>query len=395
MKWKGLHIVLLTLLFSACGDQTNWRLSLDKNSTEPFGLYLAYNQLGEIFPQAKKNTIYDLQKEVTKELKKAYLGNRNNLLIIVASSLYLSREEVIDLHTYVETGGNVLLLSQRFSSRFDTSFNFRISQDHLSYIAKKKDSLTEISNLWEGKWYQSEMDMPFAKSYFKHKIGTPITKKRVNGKQETVMLEKFIGKGKIVVGLCPELLTNYAMLKDNNIQFYEQLLSRFNHRTNKILWFSGLTVRPKREGGSSNNSTLWKLLQKKPYRYAFLVMLLMALLFFAFETRRRQRIVEVVPPITNDSLAFTETIGKLYYGEKDNRNLAQKMIRYYLEYIRTTYNLNITNLNQELAEKLARKLNKTTEESAQFINYLNQQLTAHSLSETEIKELYQILKKYS
>ena len=114
----------------------------------------------------------------------------------------------------------------------------------------------------------------------------------------------------------------------------------------------------------------------------------------AFETRRRQRQVAVIPPVKNDSLAFTETIGKLYHSQKDNRNLARKMIRYYLEYIRTTYNLQTKKLDKEFAHKLARKLNKSNEDGEQFIQYLQTVLNQESLSEQAIKQLYYTLKKY-
>ena len=392
MKFKVLHIIFLVLLISSCQRGTNWGVSMDKNSTEPFGLYLAYDQLGAIFPMASKTTIYDLQKEIKKQNGKLYFSQKNNLIIAVTSRLSITKEETEELYSYVENGGNVLLLSQRFAKPFDTIFKFTVRDHNLNFRPIGKDSLTKTQLLWDGAWNNYEMDMPFSKSHFKKKEGTVIAKKMYKGNLKPVILEQYIGQGKLVIGLCPEMFTNYALLKDSNIHFYEQLLSRFKRQTNKVKWFSKFAVYPDRDSRSSN---LWSLLKKKPYRYAFLVLLLMAALFFGFETRRKQRIVEVVPPVTNDSLAFTETIGKLYYGEKDNLNLAQKMIRYYLEHIRTTYGIPTVHLNQELAGKLARKLNKSPEESIKFINYLNQQLVAYSISESEIQELYKLLKKYS
>jgi hypothetical protein len=214
----------------------------------------------------------------------------------------------------------------------------------------------------------------------------------IDGKIKSNFVVKEIGSGQIVFGNSPEMLTNYALLKDSNIQYFEQLFSHFNRYKYKIKWFSKHTLRPKRERSKSN---FLELLKQKPYRYAFMVLLLMAILFLVFETKRRQRIIKVVPPVTNDSLAFIETIGKLYYGEKDNRNLAGKMILYYLEHIRSTYNISTAHLNKEMALKLARKINKPVEQTEQFINYLNLMLTASDISETEIKKLYQTLKKYS
>jgi len=393
MKCVKYHIAFILLLLASCGaKETNWDYTLDKNSTEPFGLYLAYNELDDIFPSAKKKTIYDLSKAVKNRIDKSYFSDRNSVLISITSGLYLNKDEVDDLYTYVKKGGNVLMLSQNYSKYFDTVFDFTLKRHDMKFPPSKKDSTTIVQNFWENTWYQFKMDEPFSKPYLEHKKGQAITNKRVDGQLETVILKRYIGKGQIIIGTCPEMLTNYALLKGKKPVFYEQLLSHFKRSTYSVNWFSKFKVSPDRESRTSNLSNL---LKEKSYRYAFLVLLLMAALFFFFETRRRQRLVQVVPPVSNDSLAFTETIGKLYYGEKDNLNLARKMIQYYLEYIRTSYGIPTTHLNKEFAAKLARKLSKTSEETNQFVNFLNRQLTAYDLSEQDIKQLYKTLKKYN
>ena len=393
MKLRKLHIIIILLFVSSCVEENDWRFTLDKNSTEPFGLYLAYDRLDDVFPTAKKKTIYDLSKEISEQVEKYYFSDRNRVIVSITSGMYLNNDEIDNLRTYVSKGGNVLMLSQGFSDYFDTVFNFKLKSGDMRYPPSRKDSFTTVRNLWDGVWYDYEIDVPFQKSYLTTDSGLAITQKKMNdGELQTTIVKRYIGEGQIVIGTCPELLTNYALLKNENIHFYEQLFGHFKGTAYQVNWFSKLTVSPDR---SSRTSSLSKLLKEKSYLYAFLVMLLMAALFFLFETRRRQRIVEVVPPVSNDSLAFTETIGQLYYGEKDNANLARKMIRYYLEHIRTTYNIPTAQLDKELIDKLARKLNKPKDEAGQFVNYLNQQLTAYSISEQEIKILYKTLKKYS
>ncbi len=392
MKRLSYHIILILLFFASCKKETDWTYTLDKNSTEPFGLYLAYDQLNDIFPLAKKKTIYDLSESISESNSASYFSDRNKLLISISSRMYLSNQEINELHTYVENGGNVLMLSQYYSLNFDTLFNFKAVDHEAKYPYTKKDSITIFKNEWQDKWYQTTIDWQFPKNYLEADSGEVIARKKVEDKEETVIVKRFIGDGQLIIGTCPEMLTNFAMLKGNNPQFYEQLFSNFKKSTYTVNWFSDFSVYPDRESRKSN---LMKLLQEKSYRYAFLVMLLMAALFFLFETRRRQRLVQVVPPVSNDSLAFTEAIGKLYYGKKDNLNLAGKMIQYYLEHVRTVYGIPTTYLNKEFGDKLARKLSKPNEEVHQFVTYLNLQLTSSFLSEEDIKKLYKTLKKYN
>ena len=78
-----------------CGKKgNNWNFSLDKNSTEPYGLYLSYDRLNDVFPGAQKETIYDLSKAVEFKLDQSYFSDRNSLLISITSGLYLNEDEI-------------------------------------------------------------------------------------------------------------------------------------------------------------------------------------------------------------------------------------------------------------------------------------------------------------
>lgn len=374
----------------ACEDETNWNYSLDKNSTEPYGLYLAYDQLKQIYPNAEKETIYDFNEYVSENRGSSSYDKKYTLLISITDRIQLNKEEAEDLYVYVSNGGVVLMISDDFSSEIDSVFDIESKSKTMRYPFKKKDSVSTYDILWDDEWHSYQIDLPFAVDYFKQDSGWGMRK--VDDKWQPNVIARDIGDGQIVFSNSPEMFTNYALLKDSNIGYYEKFLSSFGRGTYYIKWFSKKDLRAKRNRAESN---FMELLKQKPYRYAFFTLLAMALLFLLFETRRRQREVSVVPPVINDSLSFTETIGQLYYGEKDNRNLAGKMIRYYLEHIRTSYNIPTTHLNEELAHKLARKLNKSNTDVEHFIIYLQNNLAAGNLSEDSIKKLYKTLKNYS
>lgn len=391
MRLLKIHIVFLLLLtLVACEKETNWSYTLDKNSTEPFGLYLAYDQLEHIFPLAEKETIYDINEFVHENRHKWKRDKQYTLLISITNRLQMSKEEAEDLYVYISNGGFAVLVSDKFSDEIDSTFDIKNIQKSMHYPYTKEDSASTYDILWDDEWYSHQLDMPFAKDYFEDFTGWGMRKVGDDFRANLIMRD--IGEGQIMFGNSPEMLTNYALLKDSNIKYFEKLFSIYGRSTSYVKWFSKKDLRAKHKRSKSNLSTL---LEQRPYRFAFFTLLAMAILFLGFETRRRQRQVAVVPPVTNDSLAFTETIGKLYYGERDNRNLAGKMIQYYLEYIRTTYNIPTTHLNKEMAARLARKLNKPTEEIEKFVHHLNNYLAAENLSEESIKKLYHTLKKYN
>ena len=79
------------------------------------------------------------------------------------------------------------------------------------------------------------------------------------------------------------------------------------------------------------------------------------LLYILFNGKRLQRIIQQVKPNENTTVTFTETIGRLYLQKKDNKNIADKMITYFNEYIRNTYFLNTNHVNTDFITVLGRK----------------------------------------
>ena len=61
----------------------------------------------------------------------------------------------------------------------------------------------------------------------------------------------------------------------------------------------------------------------------------------------------MIKPNRNSTVAFTETVGRLYLQHKNNKNIADKQITYFFEYLRRKY------------------FNKTTAATAEFINSIS------------------------
>src|SRR5690606_21049384 len=92
-------------------------------------------------------------------------------------------------------------------------------------------------------------------------------------------------------------------------------------------------------GQELGSSPLRFILSKPALRAAWYLGLISLVLFMIFNAKRKQRIVKVIKPLENTTVAFTKTIGNLYYETKDHNNLIDKKITYFLEYIRRVYYL--------------------------------------------------------
>jgi hypothetical protein len=100
------------------------------------------------------------------------------------------------------------------------------------------------------------------------------------------------------------------------------------------------------------------VLGNRSLKWAFWLLLLLFLLIYLFESKRRQRIVPALSTLRNNSLDFVRTIGRLYYQRRDNQNLALKMVTHFQDFVRTRYNLTVPATEEEddaFVERLSHK----------------------------------------
>ena len=113
----------------------------------------------------------------------------------------------------------------------------------------------------------------------------------------------------------------------------------------------------------------------------------LSLFFMIFEGKRKQRKVPIVLPLKNTTVDFTKMIGKLYLQHKDHKNIAEKKITYFLDYVRQHFYLKTTHLNKELAQKLATKSGKNLQEVETLFRFIQKIQNQNQITERELQQL--------
>ena len=90
----------------------------------------------------------------------------------------------------------------------------------------------------------------------------------------------------------------------------------------------------------------------------------------SFESKRKQRAIPVKPTLKNASVDFVQTIGRLYFQRKDNKNLAGKMITHFLEQVRQHYNIPTSNLDQHFEKKLSYKSGHNPDDVKELVQHI-------------------------
>lgn len=366
-------VVVILIIFGAFAlgikrtKTIDWEESFNENSTKPYGLSVFYKELPYLFKDYEIRTVYYQPQSYLAANSEDGWGDHvaKGNYIKIGNSDYLTPLSVDELLNFVNNG-NALFISDYYFSKeiqdtlgIDIGFDYNPRSDSISELSFTNKSLnfTEIDKN-DGDYYFTDYD-----SIYTNVLGHVKTdKKRTN------FIHTSFGKGSIYLHLEPKVFTNYNLLKDNRHQYVESLLSYLPD--NNVYFDSYSKYQSGYDGDVKQESNLSWFLDQLAFRWAWYTALIFGILFMIFNAKRRQRIIKIVTPLQNTTVAFVKTISNLYFETKDYKNLIDKKITYFFEKIRTDYNLNTNELNDAFISKLAAKSGKKKEDVKTLINYI-------------------------
>lgn len=371
--------MLLLLAFvamaAACGPggkTMNKRVTLWRTDKIPYGTYYAYENLRHIFPYANvvvNKRSPDRYKPYNEKADKDDEGDYTSAsyddpgvnYIIINGQVMPDENEVNGLLNLVGKGQHVfisaftisqsLLDSLRLKPAFYTSlFN---SDDSLTISVNNPETNDSLSFTYPGK----ALDNYFIK--FDSSI-TNILGRDKNGHPNFVQFN-YDGGGSLYIHLAPMAFTNFFLLHKNNKAYYDNALSYMPKSSTVVRWDEYFRYHSTRSSdGSDGNgkglfSTLSWINKQQGLRNALPLLLLLMLIIYLFESKRKQRIIPVIVPLKNASVDFVKTVGRLYFQRHDNKNLALKMTVHFQDHVRSRYGIRSALNDPEFEKKLAWK----------------------------------------
>jgi hypothetical protein len=358
MKNGYIHIVLLlavTVLLHACSGGGRKMPSLEetysKKDRKPFGANIAYRQIEAMYDG---NVI----QEKREDFKETWINisDTGSLYICFAQRLFVTEEDVEAMMEYVKAGNNLFISA----GLIDELLLDEVGCNAVYTSPALEDMMGEMKNTA----VSSALQPAFKYSYYyypfqNHFTGIDSSNTRVlgyNDEKQPNSIVYFYGKGRLYLQCEPRAYSNYFLLKDNNYQYLKNTVAFTESRPEHVYWddyYNKLLGR--RNNADSNFSSLTEIMKHPALKAAFWLSLLLLLLYILFGGKRIQRIIQQLKPNENTTVTFTETIGRLYLQKKDNKNIADKMITYFNEYIRNTYFLNTNHVNDDFIVMLSRK----------------------------------------
>ena len=354
-KFTLLPFILLLAITSGCirkntKKPTNWIVDYEKLSKDPYSLQLTYKGLGMLFPNAAIERLKSDERlnNIGYTLRKS---KEQSLLVVIVRNLYFNDGEVDSLISLVQEGQQVLLVASNFDEKLLNRLNLTQTYNEAETDSIQKIYVTNYSQQpqaftfrFKHQTIQQQFNSPDSAQKYFGVLGT-------NEKLQPDFIVFRSGKGRLMLHTAPIAFSNYFLIQGNNRDYLKYVFSFVDEPISNI-YFVAINTR---EVSNSDWSVIWKNIAT---RFAFILALITLLIFILFEMKRRQRIIPVIKPNENSSVAFTETIGRLYYNNKNHTNLAEKMIQHFFEFVRSNYYLNTNVLDPEFVRLLAAKSGK-------------------------------------
>ncbi|ULC59108.1 DUF4350 domain-containing protein [Flaviramulus sp. BrNp1-15] len=365
-------IVLIVTAALAIGIKrtktVDWEESFDEKSNKPYGVSVFYKELPNLFNDYKIRTVYHQPASYLSANSEDGYGEHiaEGSFIIIGNSDYLEDDSIDELLNFVDAGNTLFISDYYYPQKLHDTLNIDIDyvlnekKDSISYQSLKYIDINDIMiDRNEGDNYFARLDTINYKVLGHSKIDY----KHVN------FIEVPFGNGKIFLHTEPKAFTNYNLLKEDRFKYVEGLVSYLPE--NNVYFDSYTKIQRGYDGDVEKESNLSWFLDQLSFKWAWYTAIIFGILFMIFNAKRRQRIIKIVKPLQNTTVAFVKTVSNLYFETQDHKNLIDKKITYFLEKIRTDYNLDTSVLNEAFINKLTSKSGKKKEDIKKVIDFIN------------------------
>ncbi|MBD0402971.1 DUF4350 domain-containing protein [Flammeovirga sp. EKP202] len=338
-------VILYFFLAFTSDEKTNWRPHYRSDSKDPYGTKalteLLKDSVMKVNIKPSRMTAYEIYDSLNIDII-------SNHLMIINNRLELDKESVKSIYTGALKGGTVFLAAENFSRNLKDTLDFEMNYGYASIqiedIPNLKenefefDTLSVFINDKEGQFSAFELN-----NSFDIYDSTSIEVLAYNEDGNAIFMKQKIGLGAIYLLSTPKILTNVALLNDDNNKLINEIIKELPKGNYIRTEYYAL-------GRKGHASTLRVILARNGLREAVQLFLILIFIYLIFEIKREQRAIPELTPPSNDSLKFVNTLGQLYLGQKDNKNILIKRKRYLLNHIKNKYNINLNKeeINEEL-----------------------------------------------
>ncbi len=390
MNWLRGYIIIIVLIVCAYlyaeykrPPVIDWSPTLSYTDKIPYGTFIVYNQLKELFkekPELLRIPVYD---------KVNNSKDSGEVYILVAGEISTTGTDEKELLNYISRGNTVLMAAESFSKSLQDTLDFKMKS--VFYTDMDKDSVSlMLVNPNFGNQVSYQMQKHTVDGYFSEFDSAKTTVLGMNNRDKINFISFDIGKGHLLLHAAPMVFTNYFMLTGNNSRYIEQALSYLPKGATAVYWDEYYKI-----GRGGPTTPLRVILSKPPLKAAYFLSLASIILFIIFQSKRTQRIIPIQEKQRNATMDFVETVSRVYYNQQNHRNIALKKVTYLLDNIRSRYGIQTQNLDAAFVQRLALKSGVPHEQLKEMVSMVHRVRSNETVLAPELMHLSRLIDEFN
>ncbi|RCH53727.1 DUF4350 domain-containing protein [Mucilaginibacter hurinus] len=359
--------------------ETDWNVSYINTKKSPFGTFVIYNHIKDLFPDARvtprRQSVHNVL--VDTEYK-------NAAYIIICNRIQTSEEDQQQLERFIKAGNDAFIAAEDFGTLFRDRLNIKANDLYGEYNKPEYISFVNPALNPDRQYF---VDKGAINNYFSELDTANTVVLGVNNNGLANFIKYKIGKGSLYLSANPKMFANYGLLKPLSAQYAPAALSYLNPK--QILWDEYYSQ------GSANEASPMRVFFNNPaLRHAYYTALFSLIVYVLYNLKRRQRPIPVIEPLQNSTLDFVRVVGQVYYESHDNQNIAHKKILYFLTFLREQFSLQTNKLDDDFTNALAQKAGIEQADARELVDYMNYIAHQQRVSDYELMQLNKLIENF-
>ena len=387
MKSLRLYIIILAGLITIYlvaqynrPKPVDWSETFSSGDKIPFGTYIIYHRLNDIFPGAKIQTLREPAYNVINDH-----GIQHATYMIICNSVNLNEYDYKKLIEFIRKGNDVFISATYFGDELQKKLKIETQVEFKNFKGSVGLKFTN-KYLDTNKIYYTTRGI--GDMYFSQLDTAVLVALGSNTYDHVNFLKYTTGKGNLYLNTTPFMFTNFSLFNKTGSEYAATALS-FVKNDKMLIWDQYYAL-----GREDDDSSMRVFLRNYALRWTFYIAFFSLIIFVLYEMKRRQRIIPVIEQLENSTLNFVNVVGQVYYEQRDNRNISNKKILYFLEHLRSQYNLKTNLLDQEFTENFAKKTGTEPAFATELINYISYLNAAQQVSNAELIKLNKLIEQF-
>jgi hypothetical protein len=359
-------------------EQTDWSPSYSKNDKIPYGSYLLFTLMPDIFPSQKIESTNLPFYNITEERK---IENKN--ILFICNNFEPDELDSKVLKELLAQGNDIFIAANSFGKNISDSLKIFTSYSLFGEFDSAYANFTNPK-------IKREKDYKFSQGNYDHYFTSFDTSKMIvlgmNNNNFANYLSVRVGKGNLYLHSIPDIFTNYNILKSDREYIFKSLSYL---KVRDLIWDEYY-----KEVNKYQSTPIRYILSQPALKWGYFTLVISLIFFVIFKGRRDQRIIPVIKPLANTTLEFVNTVGNLYFKQSNHKNIAEKKITYFLDYVRTKYSLKTLLLNDQFILQLSEKSLIEKEEIKELISIINIISISESIKQATLIELNNLIENF-